>query len=120
MTDRRVRLYVADMLRYAELALSFVEGTSRAAFEANIEKQFAVIRALEVVGEATKSVPEEVRQRSPATPWRRVAGMRDKLIHQYFGVDLDAVWLVLERGVPDLIEEMRTLLASLDVPDQSP
>ena len=95
MNILRTRLYVVDILRYAEFARSFSEGVSRIEFESNFEKQFAVIRALEVIGEAAKNVPSEVRDLSPATPWRRIAGMRDKLIHQYFGTDLDAVWLVL-------------------------
>jgi uncharacterized protein with HEPN domain len=105
------------MLRYAELARTFSEGLSKAEFESNVEKQLAVIRALEVIGEAAKGVPADVRELSPATPWRRIAGMRDKLIHQYFGVDIEAVWIVVQEGIPSLIEEMRLLIGRLDEPE---
>jgi uncharacterized protein with HEPN domain len=58
----------------------------------------AVIRSLEVLGEASKKIPDEVRNRYPRIPWKRMAGMRDKLIHEYFGVDLEIVWNVAKKN----------------------
>lgn len=72
--------------------------------------QDAVIRNLEVLGEAAKQVPNEVRNRHPHIPWRRIAGLRDVLIHQYFGVDLETVWSVVERNVSSLRVELETLV----------
>lgn len=82
----------------------------RDVFLASRLQQDAVLRNLEVVGEAVKRLSPEVRARAPNTPWRRIAGMRDILIHHYFGVDLEAVWLVVEKEVPVLHDVVLELL----------
>jgi uncharacterized protein with HEPN domain len=71
-------------------------------FLASTLHQDAVLRNLEIVGEAVKRLTPDVRAQAPNIPWRRIAGLRDVLIHQYFGVDLEAVWLVVENEVPVL------------------
>ncbi|MBW1847864.1 MAG: DUF86 domain-containing protein [Deltaproteobacteria bacterium] len=67
------------------------------AFEADDKTIFAVIRALEIIGEATKHIPEDVREDNPVIPWKDMAGMRDVLIHDYFGVDIKTVWLTIQK-----------------------
>ena len=108
------RQSLRDMLDAAEKAQRFVVGLDYSAFAANDEKTFAVIRALEIIGEAAKNVPEPVRARCPAIRWRATAGMRDILIHQYFGVVLSRVWAVVHDDLPPLQQALAHALAELE------
>jgi len=83
-------------------------------FMAHSHWQDAVIRQLEIVGEATKRLSEELRAHYPKVPWRRIAGLRDVLIHDYMGVDLEAVWQVSQNNVPQLKERLREILMKLE------
>ena len=79
-------------------------------FVTDEKSNFAVVRALEIVGEATKRLPAELKSRYPALPWREMAGMRDKLAHDYFGVNLEVVWDTAVQEAPGLEAEIRSLL----------
>ena len=73
----------------------------------------AVVRSLEVIGEAVKNIPEEIKADYPVIPWERMAGMRDKLIHGYFGVDYESVWAVVVERLPEIESTIRKMLADL-------
>ena len=75
---------------------------SKEAFFENPEKQDAVIRRLEIIGEAVKNLPFQIRDQYPEVPWKRISGMRDVLIHQYFGITLNLIWGVVQHEVPEL------------------
>ncbi len=74
-------------------------------------RQDAVIRKIEIIGEAVKNLSDEVKGLAPGTPWRNIAGMRDRLTHDYFGVDLELVWSVVERELPKLKATVTELAA---------
>lgn len=97
---RHVALYIKDILQNMRDAEQFIEGMTYEQF-VNDKKTFnAVVRAIEVMGEAAKNVPPTIRTRYPAIPWKEMAGMRDKVTHFYFGVDREAIWLAVQERIP--------------------
>lgn len=97
-----------------EAAENFVSDCTFEDFIEDIKTQYAVIRALEIIGEAAKNIPYDVRQKYPAIPWKDLAGIRDKLIHAYFGVDLEVVWLSVKEGIPESKPVIESLLIELE------
>jgi uncharacterized protein with HEPN domain len=95
--------YLLDILIAARKAIAFVYGVSREEFNASELRQAAVVRPLEIIGEAAGRVSEETRLSHPEIPWQQMIGMRNRLIHEYFRVDLDAVWDTLHKDLPQLI-----------------
>jgi uncharacterized protein with HEPN domain len=106
--------YLEDMLEAAEKIERFTAGMNRAAFKQDEKTVDAVLRNLEIIGEASKLLSEEVRSAYPAVQWSAMAGMRDKLIHGYATVDLDIVWETVQREVPLLIEQLDTLIEEIE------
>lgn len=99
---RNYRDYIADILACFLETEEFTQGINFEAFSRDRKTINAVVRSLEVMGEAAKKIPEEVRKKYPAIPWKRMTGMRDKLIHEYSGVDLEIVWGVIKTELPPL------------------
>lgn len=107
--------YVVDIVLACRDLLEFTSGFSRSAPEADKRTQYAAVRCIEIIGEATKRVSPAFRATHPQVPWQSMAGMRDRLVHQYDHVDLDVVWEVVERDVPALLG----FLESLAPPEES-
>ena len=102
--------YVRDILGALEKSQEFTQGMEYSSFVRDERTIFAVTRALEIVGEATKGVSDEVRARCADVPWRVMAGMRDVLIHAYFHVDVEVVWKTAKESVPQAMPALRRCL----------
>ena len=114
MTKQRDYLdYLDDIAQAINKVAGFVAGMTFEQFERDEKTSFAVIRGLEIIGEATKKIPSEVRDRYPDIPWQAMAGMRDKLIHDYFGVNLEVVWKTTQEDLPPLIGMLDEVIAEL-------
>ena len=88
----------------------FMQGISEQEFSKNKEKQYAVLRALEIIGEATKNLNSELKIKNAGVDWKNIAGMRDKLIHAYFGVNLPLVWETVKNDLPKLKKQTQNML----------
>jgi uncharacterized protein with HEPN domain len=102
MKSRRlVTDYLQDILDNAEKARRFVLGVEYAAFRDDEQKVYAVVRALEIIGEAARHISRNLRLKYPDVPWSKMTGMRDKVIHDYFGVDLEVLWKTVQQNCPN-------------------
>ena len=103
-------VYLSDILESIDLIETYTKSLDRSAFLASQEKQDAVIRRLEIIGEATRHLPAEFTAAHREIPWPRIIAMRNRLVHAYGRVDLDLTWEVVERELPKLKEQVSRIL----------
>ena len=101
-----------DIARAARRVLEFKQGLDKTAFLNDPKTQSAILHQLLILGESVKRLSDEFRDQHPEMPWRLMAGMRDKLIHEYDDVDFDEVWSAVEKDIPHLIQWLEPLLPS--------
>ena len=106
--------YLRDLLDAIEKIQDFIKDLDYEDFKKDDKTKFAVIRGLEIIGEATKHISEEVRVKYPEVPWKEMAGMRDVLAHDYFGVDEETVWLTAKNKIPQLKPSIEKILNEIN------
>lgn len=109
--SRDYRVYLDDIVAAIDKIAEFTKGMSQEQFLEDLKTFDAVIRNLEIVGEAVKKIPKEVRCQYAEIEWRKVASLRDLLIHEYFAVDTDIIWDVVMNKLPSLRQDVRKILA---------
>ncbi len=104
MIKRDHQLYLSDIRETAVKILQFCENLTYEEFSIDEKTQFAVIRGLEIIGEASKKIPKHIQDTYSSLAWKEMAGMRDVLIHDYFGIDIEVVWKTVKQELPKIIQ----------------
>jgi len=107
---RDYNLYLSDILKAMESIEEFVKDMSFEQLRSDDKTSSAVIRKFEIIGEATKQIPDDIKQRHPNVPWKDMSGMRDRLIHIYFGVDYNLVWTAIKERIPQVKPLIKKIL----------
>lgn len=109
---RDINLFIQDILESIKDIESFSKGLTKEKFISDKLKQNAIIRSLEVIGEATKNIPNSFREKYPDIPWKKITGFRDILSHAYFGVSMERVWNIIEKDLSILKKEIEKIKLS--------
>ena len=107
---RDFRVHLEDILGAIGKIKRYTKGLSKQGFAADDKTLDAVVRNLEVIGEAVKRLPADLRSREPGIDWQKIAGLRDILIHQYFGIDVDILWDIAQNKLPALEASVSAML----------
>ena len=107
---RDSRIYLEDIIEATRKITAYTSGLTKVAFLGDEKTLDAVVRNLEVIGEAVKKLPEDLRAKHTALEWKKIAGLRDILIHEYFGLDAEIVWDIVQNKIPALDQEVRKMM----------
>ncbi|MEN4005760.1 MAG: DUF86 domain-containing protein [Methanobacteriaceae archaeon] len=111
---RTYKMYVEDILESMDKIERYISDLTYETFEKNDLVVDAVIRNLEIIGEASKNIPENVRGKYPDIPWKRMIGLRNIVIHEYFGVDLTIIWKIITKNLPETRSEIESMFKTIE------
>jgi len=112
---RDYKVYLNDILEAIRKIQNYTKNMSFSEFKRNELVQDAVIRNLEIIGEAVKRIPDSIKREHPHIEWRKIAGLRDILIHAYFEIDLEIIWDIIKNKIPSLKEKILKILEEEDI-----
>ncbi|MEA2054623.1 MAG: DUF86 domain-containing protein [Candidatus Thermoplasmatota archaeon] len=110
---RRNSIFIEDILEAMDKIGRYIEGSTYETFVGNEMVIDAVIRNLEIIGEAAKNIPDDAKEKYPDIPWKRMIGLRNITIHEYFGVDLSIIWKIITENLPETRSMIKTMLKGL-------
>ena len=110
MSDENALIFIRHVLENIEEIEKFSKDISKKELFADKQKQYAIIRAIEIIGEAVKNLPKKFIRKYPEVEWKEIVGTRDKLIHHYFGVDLEMIWKIIKYDIPKLKKQIEKIL----------
>ena len=110
---RDVGLFIEDIINSIKNIEEFSKNLDKEKFSKDNLRQSAIIRQLEIIGEAVKNIPNDFREKYPGVPWKKIAGLRDVIIHTYFNIDLDVTWDIIKKDLPDLKEKIEEVKENL-------
>jgi len=111
MSEREWRFYISDMITFSQNVVTYSDGLEQAAFEQSGLNYDATVRNLELIGEAARHIPVEIRDSYADIPWRQMVATRNQLIHGYLGIDNDILWNIIKQDIPALIPALEALKA---------
>ena len=114
MKKRTYKLYVNDILESIKKIENYIANLSYEDFVQDDLVRDAVLRNLEVIGEATKNIPDNIREKYPLIPWRRIIGLRNIVIHEYFGVDFENIWRIITKNIPEVKPSIEKILEIIE------
>ncbi len=100
-------IFIEHILDSIEKIEEFTRNVSQSEFNRNIQLQDAIVRRIEIIGEAARNLPKNFTRKYPDIPWKEIIGTRDKIIHHYFGINLDIIWDIIKRNIPDLKRKLK-------------
>lgn len=106
----RDRSYLLDLNKFGRDILVFVEGMDESSFATDLKTQSAVLYHITIMGEAVKQLSSEIREQNPHIPWKQIAGMRDKCVHDYRQINIQQVWSVTQIDIPEVLQNIKPLL----------